>query len=198
MTSQLRQLELVVIGASLGGLSALETVLSGLSDSFPLPIAVVQHRHSLSSATMGQILQRSSTLPVADAYDGQPIQPGRVALAPPGSHLVVNRGLYRLSNDAPVHHSRPAIDRLFQSAVATYGAGVIGILLTGASQDGAMGLADIKARGGLAIVQDPTEAESQAMPRAALAATPVDHILQLSEIPPLLHYLAQRSLISAS
>src|SRR5205085_11252260 len=112
-----------------------------------------------------------------------PIEPGRVYVAPPDYHLLVGRGSFALSLEAKVCYARPAIDVLFESAAAAYGAGTIGIIMTGASRDGAQGLAAIKARGGLTVVQSPEGAEAATMPEAAIASTEVDRVLSLAEIP---------------
>ena len=173
--------ELVVIGASLGGLQALETLLAGLPQAFPLPVVVVQHRHKDSSDLVA-LLQRYSLLPVSEVEDKEEIRPGRVYLAPADYHLLIEASHFALSLEAPVEYARPSIDVLFESAAEAYAERVIGIILTGASQDGAQGLAKIKASGGLTVVQSPATAEGQTMPAAAIAATQVDQILPLSEI----------------
>jgi two-component system chemotaxis response regulator CheB len=173
--------ELVVIGTSLGGLHALETVLKGLPRQFPLPVVIVQHR-SKDTINMAALLQRYSLLPVREVEDKEEIQPGWVYLAPADYHLLVEAGHFALSLEAPVWFARPSIDILFESVAEAYAGRVIGVILTGASQDGARGLAKIKAAGGLAVVQSPATAESRIMPEAAIAATQVDQILPLTEI----------------
>ena len=173
--------ELIVIGASLGGLQALETLLAGLPQAFPLPVVVVQHRHKDSSDLVA-LLQKYSLLPVSEVEDKQEIRPGRVYLAPADYHLLIEAGHFALSLEAPVEYARPSIDVLFESAAEAYTERVIGVILTGASQDGARGLAKIKASGGLTVVQSPATAEGPAMPTAAIAATQVDRVLPLSEI----------------
>lgn len=174
--------ELVVIGTSLGGLSALQTVLGGLAETFSLPLVVVQHRHKESPPSLSHFLQQYVRLKIQDARDKEALVPGRIYLAPPDYHLLVELGQVTLSVDEPVSYARPSIDVLFESAAETYGRRAIGIILTGANHDGARGLAAIKARGGWAIVQNPDTAENPTMPLAALAATPVDAILPLSMI----------------
>ena len=185
--------ELIVIGASLGGLTALGTLLGALPADFPLPIAVVQHRHKDSDGALRAVLQRATALAVHEAEDKQPIQPGKVSLAPADYHLLVEPGAYALSVDQPVGFARPAIDVLFESAADAYGAQLIGVVLTGASDDGAQGMVAVKAHGGLAIVQDPATAECAVMPAAALAAAAVDHVLPLAAIGPLLTRLGHSS-----
>ena len=176
--------EIVVIGTSWGGLAALETVFRGLPDDFNLPIAVVQHRGVLSTERLAATLRRFTALPVQDTQDKEPIVPGRIYLAPPDYHLMVEPGAFALSTEAPVWYARPSIDVLFESAADTYGPRVIGVVLTGASQDGAQGAAHIKARGGRMIVQTPETAESPVMPAAAITAARIDWILPLAEIGP--------------
>jgi two-component system chemotaxis response regulator CheB len=126
---------------------------------------------------------------VRDADDKEPIVAGNVYLAPPDYHLLVEPGHFALSTDERVHHARPSIDVLFESAADAYGERVIGVILTGANQDGASGLARIKAAGGVAIVQDPRDSERREMPDAALAATEVDAVLALDEIGPFIYGL---------
>lgn len=181
--------EIVVIGTSLGGLSALRILLGGLADSFPLAIAVVQHRHKESDRSLSDFLQRHISLPIKEVEDKDILQPGTVYLAPSDYHLLIEPGYLSLSTDEPVCYARPSIDVLFESAADTYYERTIGVILTGANHDGAKGLARIKACGGYTIVQDPLSAEISTMPRAAIEATPVDQILPLSAIAPHLVHL---------
>jgi two-component system chemotaxis response regulator CheB len=182
--------ELVTIGASWGGLRAIETVLCGLPDAFPTPIAIAQHRAVDSgSGALARVLSLRSGLEVHEAGDKEPIEPGRVYVAPPDYHLLVERGSFALSVDERVQHARPSIDVLFETAAEAYAERAIGIILTGASEDGAAGLARIKARGGVAIVQDPVGAERRTMPDAAIAATMADAVLPLEEIGPFVYGL---------
>ncbi len=178
--------KLVVVGASLGGLHAVAALLGALSPDFPLPLAIVQHRHKESDETLRIVLQRSSGLAVCEVEDKQPISPGTACLAPPDYHLLVEQGTYALSTDEPEMYARPSIDVLFESAADAYGPNVIGVILTGASADGARGLATIKAAGGLTVVQDPATAECDVMPRAALDAGVADHVMPIPEIAALL------------
>ncbi|XGV95380.1 MAG: chemotaxis protein CheB [Leptolyngbya sp. BL-A-14] len=178
--------ELVVIGTSLGGFSALKALLGGLKQPFPLAIAVVQHRHKESGTMMSGYMQRYTTLPVHEAEDKDELLPGHVYLAPADYHLLVERGYVTLSVDEPVCFARPSIDVLFESAADAYADRTIGIILTGANRDGTNGLARIKACGGVTIVQDPTTAEIGVMPQLAINQTHVDAILPLPEIAPYL------------
>ena len=183
--------ELVVVGTSLGGFDALKLLLSGLPTSFPLPLAVVQHQGPSSGGELAALLQRYTALAVGDAEDKDALLPGRVYLAPIGYHLLVEPGSVALSTEGPVWYARPSIDVLFESAADAYGAGVVAVVLTGASRDGGEGLARVKRRGGLAIVQDPATAASRALPDATLARTSVDWTVPLLEIPPLLSTLVR-------
>jgi two-component system chemotaxis response regulator CheB len=133
---------------------------------------------------------------VLDVEDKMTIERGRVYIAPPDYHLLVERGTFALSVDERVQFARPSIDVLFESAAHTYGAGVIGIILTGANEDGAAGLAAIKARGGVALVQDPSGAERRTMPDAAIAATVADAVLPVEEMGPFLYGLCSAEEVS--
>lgn len=179
--------EAVVIGVSAGGIEALKAILSPLPASFPLPIAIVQHRDVRSDCFLAEYLDRLSGLAVREAEDKEPLRPGHAYLAPAGYHLLVESDRsFSLSVDPRVNYSCPSIDVLFESAVDAFADSLIGIVLTGANADGARGLKAIKARGGVAIVQDPKTAQAAAMPRAALEATEVDYVVDLQDIAPLL------------
>lgn len=186
--------ELVAIGTSLGGLHALETLLSGLPKQFPLAVAIVQHRYRESGDTLSRLLQNYSALPVREPEDKEAIAPGTVYLAPADYHLLVEPGNFALSTEAPVTYARPSIDVLFESAADAYAERTIGVILTGANHDGVQGLAVIKAHAGLTIAQEPKTAECPIMPAAAIAAVTVDWILPLPEIAPLLVNLCQTAL----
>jgi two-component system chemotaxis response regulator CheB len=178
--------DVVVIGASWGGMRALERVLSGLPADFPIPIAVAQHRDpDAEDDLLAHLLERHTPLAVADAGDKDPLAPGRVLLAPPGYHMLVDGDAVALSVDEPVQFARPSIDVLFESASEQYGARTVGVVLTGANADGAAGLAAIKRRGGYGIVQEPASAERPEMPQAALAAGP-DAVVDLDGVAPVL------------
>jgi two-component system, chemotaxis family, protein-glutamate methylesterase/glutaminase len=183
--------EAIVLGVSAGGLQALKTLLPALPASFPLPIAIVQHIGARSDNFLSEYLDRSSSIIVKEAEDKEPLIAGTAYLAPPGYHLLIEADRsFSLSVDPRVNHCCPSIDVLFESAAEVYAGGLIGIILTGANGDGAQGLKAVKARGGLTIVQNPASAEAGAMPRAALAATPVDHVIELEQLAPLLWRLA--------
>ena len=178
--------KVIVVGTSLGGLDALRSLLTDLPGDFPLPVVVVQHRSVESDDTLSTLLQRHSMLPVKEVEDKEAILPGHVYLAPADYHLLLEEDTFALSTEAPVGYARPSIDVLFESAADAYGERVIGVILTGASKDGAQGAAKIKERGGLVVVQDPDTAESRIMPEAAIAAADIDQVLPLSEIAPFL------------
>jgi two-component system chemotaxis response regulator CheB len=177
-----RRPRLVVMGTSLGGMRALEAILGRLAPSFPLPLALVQHRAAQPESELAALLQRYSALSVREAEDKEPLLGGHVYLAPPDYHLLVEPGRLALSTDAPVSYARPSIDVLFESAADSYRDGVVGVVLTGASSDGADGALRIKRRGGQTLAQDPATAEAPVMPRAAIDAGAVDHVLALEEI----------------
>lgn len=185
---------IVVVGASWGGLQALTTLVSGFPASFPFPVVVVQHRSRDSTSVLAELLQDVSKLQICEVEDKAPIVDGHVHIAPPDYHLLVDRGSFSLSTEAPLRYSRPSIDITFESVAYAYNAEAVGVVLTGANQDGAAGLQTIVARGGTAIVQDPETAESPTMPRAALAAVPTATVLPIEEIAPFLTRLATRRL----
>ncbi len=195
--------DIVVVGTSLGGLHALEILLAGLPKGLPISVAIAQHRHKNSDNTLSVFLQRHCALPLSEAEDKEAIKPGHVYLAPADYHLLVESGRFALSTEAPVCHARPSIDVLFETAADAYGERAIGVILTGASDDGARGLASIKANGGLAIVQEPSTAECATMPKAAIsvlrqrsanATIAIDWILPLRDIAPLIVNLCHPAL----
>ncbi|WP_323113870.1 chemotaxis protein CheB [Pseudomonas guariconensis] len=186
--------EAVVVGASAGGVAALLQVLGGLPEGFAIPVLCVLHLPDERHSQLASVLQRRIHRPVREARDKESIAPGLIYVAGPGYHLSVERDLsLSLSQEEPVHFSRPAIDYLFQSAADAYGAGLLGVLLTGANEDGAQGLLQIKNSGGRTVVQDPRDAQVALMPEAALALQQPDHILSLSGIGHLLATLEPRA-----
>ncbi len=174
--------EIIVIGTSWGGLSALSTIISTLPSTFALPIVVVQHRSPDAAGFLAELLQGRTSLRVAEVDDKMTIAAGHVYVAPPNYHLLVERGFFSLTTDAPVRYSRPSIDVTFGSVADAYGRSAIGIVLTGANEDGALGLKRIADRGGYAIVQDPETAEGAMMPRAAWRLVPRARVLPLELI----------------
>lgn len=181
--------EIVVVGASTGGLRALQVLLAGLPEDFPLPIVMVQHRGNDSETGLCEFLSRGCALPVSEPEDKEPVLPAHVYLAPRDYHLMIERKCFALSTEMPVVFARPSIDVLFKSAVDEYHQRTIGVILTGANRDGARGLAEIKSRGGLTVVEEPASAICPEMPEAAIAGTKADLILPLDEIAPELYRL---------
>ncbi|HUF17586.1 MAG TPA: chemotaxis protein CheB [Thermoanaerobaculia bacterium] len=180
-------IEMIVIGTSLGGLRALQRILEDLPPEFSTPIAAVQHRHKSSQSILAQHLQRSAKIRVRDAENRMPIDPGTLYLAPADYHLMVENGRFLLSTDDAVQYSRPSIDVLFESAADAYRDNLLGIVLTGANNDGSSGAEAIKRRGGTIIVQDPEEAEAPTMPLGVIARIRPDRVLKLAEIGPWLN-----------
>ncbi len=174
------QYSAIVIGTSAGGMVALTKLLSPLPEDFFLPVIVVQHVHPTQDGFMVDNLNSKCSLTVKEADGNEVIQPNNIYLAPPNYHLLIERDkTFSLSIDEKVKYSRPSINVLFESSADAYASGLAGIILTGANDDGAMGLKMIKENGGLAIVQDPDTAEYPFMPRAAINMVKVDHILPL-------------------
>jgi len=180
-----KQFQALVIGASAGGIHALSTVFSSLPQDFPLPVLVVQHMHPHSKSQLASILQKKAVINIQEAEEKEIVNPGTVYIAPPNYHLLLELDhSMALSTDERVNYARPAVDVLFESAVDTYQDKLIGLILTGANNDGAMGLKHITQAGGYTIVQDPKTAEASSMPYAACAATEVDRVLPLEDIGP--------------
>lgn len=172
----------MVVGASLGGLNALKELLSGLPAGFRTPIAIAQHRLPGRDESLAEYLQPNSALPVSEPVDKTPIEPGQVYVAPADYHLLVECGWFALSTEGRVSHARPSVDVLFESAAASYGREVLGVVLTGASDDGADGAAAVRRHGGLVVVQDPAQAQASIMPVAAAVVGRADVILALEDI----------------
>jgi two-component system, chemotaxis family, protein-glutamate methylesterase/glutaminase len=189
--------ELIVIGCSLGGMQALKTILQDIPADFSIPIAVAQHRHKASNEGLPSFLRRASQLCVVDVEDKLWIEPNCIYLAPADYHLLVEKGVFHLSVDGAVAHSRPSIDVLFESAADAYRDRLVGVVLTGANSDGARGAKRIKTAGGFIVVQDPKTAEAPAMPQAAIDAARVDRILPLEKIGPFLVELGRSTLSAA-
>jgi two-component system chemotaxis response regulator CheB len=182
--------EVIAIGASWGGLLAVGTLLEGIPHELDQAIVVAQHRSADSSrGVLASLLQRHISRPVSEPGDKQAIEPRQVYIAPADYHLLVERGHFALSVDARVQFARPSIDVLFESVAVAYRDRAIGIVLTGANEDGAAGLAAIKRNGGVSIVQDPHTAERRTMPDAAIAGSLADAVLPLDEIGPFLYGL---------
>jgi len=179
----MKRIEAIVLGASAGGVSALLSVMACLPKDFSLPLICVLHLPDDHDSQLAEVFSRRLRRPVREARDKESIEAGMIYVAGPGYHLSVERDRsLSLSQEERVHFSRPSIDILFESAADAYGAALAGVLLTGANEDGAAGLARISQMGGLSIVQDPAQAQVSAMPAAALALHRPDHVLPLNGI----------------
>jgi len=174
--------DLVVVGTSWGGLAALKTLVGALPASFRMAVTLVQHRHKDSDHVLRALLQERSHLNVCEVEDKMPIEEGHIYVAPPDYHTLIEPGHFALSTEAPVRFSRPSIDVTFNSAADAYGHRVVGVVLTGANNDGASGLRRISDLGGLALIQDPQTAESPTMPAAAQKAVPRARVMSLPRI----------------
>ncbi|QJE98767.1 chemotaxis protein CheB [Luteolibacter luteus] len=184
----------VVIGASVGAIGALGTLLPELPADFPMPVLVVVHIPPEGRSSLPELFASRCALPVKEAEDKEEILPGTIYFAPANYHLLVEPDFrIALSNEEPVLFSRPAIDLLFESAADAYGTSLTGVILTGASSDGAHGLAAVAQSGGTALVQDPATAEGQVMPLAALDACPQARALGLPQISTFLRQLTPNS-----
>ena len=173
---------IVAVGASLGGLEAVQTLLGGLPASFSCPLAIVQHRGPQIDGHLVDLLNRHSALPVVEPDDKAVLESGHVYLAPPGYHMIIEFGFLSLSLDAPVLFARPSIDVLLESAADSYGDAAVAVVLTGSNDDGASGAAAVKRAGGRVVVQDPTTARAPAGPLAVLARTPVDAVVHIEAL----------------
>ncbi len=190
------QRDIVVIGASAGGIQALTTLVAGLPRDFPASILIVVHIPPYAVSRLPEILSRSGPQQATHAQQGEAIDPGLIYVAPPDRHLLVRTGWIELSRGPRENHARPAIDPMFRTAARAYGRRTIGIVLSGALYDGSMGLLAIKTRGGMAIVQDPREASVDSMPRRAIERAAADHILPVAEIATALTDLVQQPVMA--
>lgn len=173
----------IVIGVSAGGLKALSVILPGLPRDFALPILIVIHLPPGKKSIVADLFDEKCALSVGEAEDKEPIQPGRVYFAPPDYHLMVEPDKrLSLSSDEPVLFSRPSIDVLFETAADAYGPDLVGVVLTGANNDGAHGLRAICLAGGTAIVEQPDTAFASAMPKAAIEACPEARVMGLDDL----------------
>lgn len=182
--------DIIVIGASAGGLEALRLLVAALPADLAASVFVVLHTSADSPGLLPGILERAGVLPAAAASDGERTRPGRIYVAPPDHHLVVEPGVVRVTRGPKENRFRPAIDPLFRSAAQTYGPRVVGVVLTGYLDDGTAGLWTVKQLGGTAVVQDPADALVASMPLSALQHVNVDYCVPLSEVAPLLARLA--------
>ncbi len=187
--------DIIVIGASAGGTSALKQLIAQLPDDFLGTLFIVLHISPEHRNVLPQILARLCPLPVVQATDSEAIQPSRIYVAPPDHHLIVEQGHVRVTRGPKENRFRPSVDVLFRSAAHAYGQRVIGVILTGALDDGAAGLEAVKERGGIAVVQDPFDALYPSMPIQAMKAVAVDHCVPITELGSVLVSLANEAIL---
>jgi two-component system chemotaxis response regulator CheB len=178
--------DIIVVGASAGGIEAITDLFHDLPRDLPASIFVVVHIRAGTPNVLAQILGRATVLPTISPKNGDPIEPGRIYVCLPNYHLMIERGHVRLSRGPKENNTRPSIDPLFRSAAYSYGPRVIGVVLSGTLDDGTAGLLAIKKRGGIAVVQNPKEALYGDMPRNAIEHASVDYVVRISEMAPLL------------
>jgi len=184
---------IICIGASAGGLKAVSKILSYLPEDFAIPIVIVQHLHEDQNIAFAELVNSQTALTVKIADEKEKMLPGHAYYAPPDYHLMVEEeGFFSLSTDEKVNFSRPSIDVLFESVADDFAPAIIGVILTGANNDGAMGMKLIKKSGGLTIVQDPKTAESSTMPSEAMKTTEIDYVLPLDKIGKILKELGKK------
>jgi two-component system chemotaxis response regulator CheB len=182
---------IVAMGTSWGGLSAMMKLLGALPEEFSIPIVVVQHRSKESDRLLVQLLQDVTPLKVCEVEDKDGLCAGTVHIAPANYHILIETGYASLTTEDAVRYSRPSIDVMFASAADTYRSETIGVVLTGANEDGASGLAHIVKRGGRALIQDPKTAEIPIMPEAAIRAVPTAEVIPLTGLAPRLVELSR-------
>ncbi len=196
--SQMPGRDIIVVGASAGGVEALGQLVRGLPGDLPAAVFVVLHIPPHGTSVLPNILRRAGRLPADHARDGEPIVPGRLYVAPPDYHMLIKPGHVHLARGPSENSHRPAIDPLFRTAARRYGRRVIGVVLSGVLDDGTAGLLAIKNQGGLAVVQSPDDALYPGMPQNALDNVAVDHSLPVAKIGPLLSRLAAELLAPAA
>jgi two-component system chemotaxis response regulator CheB len=183
--------DIIVVGASAGGVEALSTLVADLPEDLAVAVFIVLHMGPHSSTALPRILARRAKLPVDHPRDGEAVQPNRIYVAVPDLHMTLARGMVRVTNGPRENGHRPAVDTLFRSAAAVYGPRVAGVVLSGTRDDGTAGLRAIHDRGGVAVVQDPDEALFPGMPQSALLGDHPDYVLPVGEIGELLAKLAR-------
>lgn len=190
----MKRIEAVVIGCSAGGIAALHEILPRLPADLGVPVIVICHTGPSARDLLGSVLRRDCRLPVAEAEERASALPGHIHVAPPDYHLLIEPdATFALSADERINNVRPAIDPLLESAADTWGEGLLAVLLTGANEDGAAGMAAVRDAGGTCIVQDPSGAVAEAMPRAAITSGGVDWIAPLGHIAFIITSLCQPS-----
>lgn len=183
--------DIIVIGASAGGVNALRQIAEDLPADLPAAVFMVLHVPASGRSYLPQIITRSGPLEASHPTDGMSIEQQHIYIAPPNYHMQLELGIIRVVQGQKEHRNRPAIDPLFRSAAEVYGTRTIGVILTGALTDGTLGLAAIHARGGMTIVQDPKDALYPSMPMSAQTLVPVDYVCPLKAIGPLLGQLVR-------
>jgi two-component system chemotaxis response regulator CheB len=184
--------DIIVVGASAGGVEAIQTIVRGLPHDLPAAVFVVLHLSPHGTSALPQILARAGKVPARHATDRERFEHGRIYVAPPDHHLIVKRGYVRVTRGPQENSARPAIDALFRTAARAYGPRVVAVLLTGNLDDGTAGIAAVKQTGGVAIVQDPEEALYPGMPFSAIEnVADINHILSVADMSPLLARLAR-------
>jgi two-component system chemotaxis response regulator CheB len=190
-----RHRDMIVIGGSAGGVAALQEVVARLPRELPAAVLIVVHVPAWYPSALPRILSRAGPLPASHARDGEEIGCGRIYVAPPDHHLLIDDGRLHLTRGARENHNRPAIDPLFRSAAEAFGRRVIGVVLSGLLGDGTGGLEAVKAGGGLAIVQDPSDARFPDMPASAMARVKMDHSVCIEAMGPLLAKLVSEEVV---
>lgn len=190
LDERLRRIRAIAVGASAGGIEAMMQLFATLPAEYPLPLICVLHMPDHHGSQLTEVLQKWTRMKVQDAEDKAPIMAGRIYFAPAGYHLLIEEGpMFALSCEKPVNYSRPSIDLMMETAADAYGEELLGILLTGANQDGARGMKTIKDHGGMTVVQAPEEAKTRVMPMAAIQLQSPDLVQGLAEIKTLLLHL---------
>lgn len=189
---------IIVVGASAGGFEALKKLIGGLPKNLPAAIFIVWHMSAEIRGVLPQVLNREETLFAAHAFDGETIKSNRVYVATPDHHLLVEANRIRVTKGPKENRFRPAVDPLFRSAALAYGSRVIGVILSGALDDGTAGLWAVKQRGGIAVAQDPKDAEVPSMPENAIREVAVDYVVPMSKMPRLLVRLCKERMAEKS
>jgi two-component system, chemotaxis family, protein-glutamate methylesterase/glutaminase len=184
---------MIVMGGSFGGMQSVQAILGALPANFVVPVVIALHRPPDDEDILTPLLQRGCALRVSEVVDKEPIEAGRVYIAPPDYHALIEPGCLSVSVDERVHHARPSIDVLFESAALVYGGRAIGVILSGAGVDGAQGAAAIGKAGGTVLIESPATALRSDLPAAALAATAGSRSLPLTQIAAALRELTRRT-----